>query len=139
MRMKQKLTREDSRHKLIKLSNNLNNQVLDYIYNEDLIAQDGVLWNMRQVVNEITSTISSMDDEFLLGFELSGDRPAIKSANEFMAEFYRQNYIHKRMSGNILSIKIDPTFKDTNFFDSWSKYDDGSYDIWGNRVYIRTK
>ena len=41
--MKSKLSREDNQHKLIKLSNDLNNQVLNYIYNEDLIVQDGVL------------------------------------------------------------------------------------------------
>ena len=94
---------------------------------------------MRQIADKITSIISSMDDEFLLGFELADSRPTIKSADTFMAEFYRQNYVYKRMTGNILSIKVDPNFQDADFFSSWSKYEDGSYDIWGNRVYIRTK
>lgn len=134
-----KPSREDNKHKLIRLSNDLNNQVLDYIYDEDLIAKDVVVWNMRETANKITSIISSMDDEFLLGFELMGSKPTIKTADDFMVEFYRQNYIHKRLVGNILSIKIDPSFQDSNFFNSWSKYEDGSYDIWGNRVYIRTE
>lgn len=137
--MKMKLSRKDSRYKLIRLSNELNNKVLDYIYNENLITQYRVLLDIREIVKEITSTISSIDDEFLLGFELMGNIPTIKSSSSFMAEFYRQNYIYKRMTGNILSIKVDPEFQDADFFNSWPKYEDGSYDILGNRVYIRTE